>query len=196
MLLKAVTVESKPLLFGIEDVPVRLNKELIVLSARKGSPLLMRNTIVRGDSSIDIFEGDYAMKDGTNYIGKVIYDKGFKLLNKELQLEELPMENVKYVHNLYPSIEARDVDIKWCYNDSFVTVDDIVVKDGGKIILAGRYGKHVKVADLRLFTGLYINEKPLCFGDTHKAGVVVVKNGNICVQRLDGTHDVIREEGE
>ena len=64
--------------FSIEDCPALIYIDTFILTGVEGSPLLLFDTIVRGDKDSNIYEGDIAVNKYTEEVeGIVVYDNGF-----------------------------------------------------------------------------------------------------------------------
>ena len=200
VILRGTTTSMKPCVFNIDDIPVKINKENIALVAHKGSELIITDSVVRGSAEHGYFEGDLILNKDLNFVGTVVYRKGFKMLDlKSGCIVPLPdMSEVIVENDLRVNLSnARDIEmtpITWIYGDTKISFQNIITGGKGRIVITSNKEYKVSTKRFGLFTGIRIDDTSLCFGDTYNGGTVVLHNGNVMVKQLTGEYIEIKEE--
>lgn len=74
---RAFDVNNRPLMFGVEDIPVFISSTRIALTNRPNSPLIRANTVSRRLPNTQLGEGDSVLYRGRLY--QIVYNRGFLL---------------------------------------------------------------------------------------------------------------------
>ena len=189
MVLRGISLKASPILFTVQDCPVVLNSELIALINRPCSPLLRADSVVIGDESHELFEGDYIFGASKhNLIGYVVYVKGFKVLNAKTN-EICEFKDIgEYYTRVNSSkrglkiIEPYRFRIEYKYSDYTFDISKVLRVDNGIVTIYKKLLEPIRIEDVKLCTGFTDNGDVLAYGDKYK-------NGEICFHDL---HPMIR----
>ena len=199
MLLRGTTMDSKPCVFTLDDIPVKITNKSVALTKEKNTALLLEDTIVRGDSEGGFFEGDLVLDKSFNFTGYIVYRKGFKVLradtNELMEIPELDSVIINSDINTHKkSVNEIDVEpISWIYNGHLIYIKNIITGKAGKIVTTSNIDRKVSTTQFRLYTGIVVNNKKLCFGDTYKGGVIKLHNHKPMIEMLGGGFKEIEE---
>lgn len=200
VVLRGTTTSMKPCVFDLNDIPVKITKENIALVARKGSELIITDSTVRGSAVHGYFEGDLILDKDLNFVGNVVYKRGFKMLDlKSGEIVPLPdLDSVVIENDLRVNLSStRHIDvtpIMWIYGETKITFQNIITGGNGKIVVSSNKESKLSTKRFGLFTGIRVDDRSLCFGDTYDGGVVVLHDGDVMVKRLNGEYVKIKEE--
>ncbi|MBQ2885921.1 MAG: hypothetical protein IJE43_19520 [Alphaproteobacteria bacterium] len=173
----AISTEKSEVFFTLEDCPVYLSNSRVLLAKHPGSALLLADTIVRHDTETGFSEGDIVSKGSTN-IGRIIYNKGFKLQTNGGKLKELNLtDHIKvkkgYINSrrMIVNHENRDK-IYFRYKKQTFTLKAILQYEGELLVIhpSGRFYKKAMPSEVKLLTGI----DDYCFGDVMSNGGRVV----------------------
>lgn len=198
MLLRGTTVDMKACLFQLEDIPVKVNQEFVALLARKGSSLIIADSIVRGCEDGGYFEGDMVLDKEFSFVGTVVYNKGFMLYDiKDKVLKPMPdlntvniEEDLRVNLNLAKECKQYRTNVTWVFDDTRVDISNIVTGKNGKIVVTNYKSRYLSIKKFRLFTGIVIDDNMICFGDTINGGTVVLHNGVPMIKSIVGDNYV------
>lgn len=200
MLLRGTTVDMKPCVFTIEDIPVRITKENVALIGKNNTPLIIADTIVRGPDDGSFFEGDLVLDKSLNFVGTIVYKKGFKLFDAiTKETTDLPdMKDVWIESNLRVNMTSlKEIEVEpviWVYNEQKIEIRHIITGGDGKIVTTANINRKVSTKNFKLYSGIRLGSNLLCFGDTHNAGIVELHNNKPMVRKLNGEYVEIEEE--
>lgn len=158
MRLKAFTKKGDPAFFDIADCPVYVSDTELALAHKRNSSILQAETVVRGDSSKKMFEGDYVC-EGTDILGYVVYSKGFKMWNLQQGVKELPQSEHIYLKegtietcSFVQSVEGR-TPVLLAYMGKLLQFNSLVCASKNGVRLNNTPGV-VKTQDIQLYTGI------------------------------------------
>jgi len=169
--------------FTIADCPILVQSAVVALSAIDNSRLLRYQTIVRGDESSNIFEGDIILNNETNEkLGIVTYKKGFKMQNTEGALKNIPgRDHIKIEEGNKETINLlrnkNRSPLRFCALGKVFSIPAISYSLAGQIYF--KYNKGfiaIKPDQVRHSTGFNFNGVELAFGDEYNGGVIVLHN--------------------
>lgn len=199
MLIRGTTVDMKPYIFTIDDIPIKITEESVALVGKKGTPLLIANTIVRGLDDGSVFEGDLVLDKSLNYLGTVIYRKGFMMYSpKEKGLVSLPDKSeVVFESDLRVKLEGVEgfsvEPVMWVYNEQVVLIRHIVIGANGKICTTANMNRKVSTRKFKLYTGINVDGRHLCYGDTYLGGIIELHNYKPMIRKLNNEYIEIEE---
>ncbi len=196
MLLRGVTVSRKAVVFSIEDKPLKLSDDKIVLTKEKNSPIIIADSVSRGSSEYNFFEGDLVIDNDGNRLGTVVYLKGFRMYDfREKEVKELPpIDTVKFEVNKNLQRDNEDeLNDLWVYKNMPLSVNSFLVYEGKKAILKINSYQMVPLNQIKLNTGIVRNGKLIAFGDTCCGGTVVLHGYNPMVRKLNNTYIELKE---
>lgn len=185
MLLRAINTKDELVNFDLSDCPVQVTDGLYALAAIPNSPLLVSQTITRGDPETSIFEGDIVYEDG-EYVGYIIYKQGFKIQKDDGTLKDLEL-------NSHIKVEIGNIDsmrkvcnnsnrdyILLSYHDKVISMNLFLYKmQNGRIAVIGKSytdGRSIDPKKLKHYTGCEIDGRKLFYGDIFEGKTLVLKD--------------------
>ena len=191
MLLNGITLRGARVGFELSDCPVYLTEDVIGLAGVERSKLILANTIVRGDESTGMIEGDIVLDENENVIGYIIYSQGFKvqtLSNEIKKLEEY--EHIQMKKGDKESIlqvtgsEHRTELLFKCNRQEFFMALFLCKNKNGTIAVSGKTFKckSLNPNEIHFYTGVTDTAgNKLFYGELYKGGVISLVNGLPCV---------------
>ena len=173
----AISKSGKTVYFTLEDCPVYITTDQVVLAKHENSDIVIASTIVRYDDVAKIAEGD-RVYDGSNEIGVIVYSAGFMLLTKSGNLKEL--EKTEHIKLRKGNTASRRIatqsklreSMLFQYKQRIFSMKALVRYEDGFIIVhtSGDYYWKVVADDIRFLAGV----DSYCFGDLMENGGRVV----------------------
>lgn len=178
--------------FTLRDCPAIINKTDLVLSAKPGSYLIWKNSVMRGFTATkqEVYECDLVKING-KIVGNIIYHKGFRLLTKEGKLipfdelsdYEIIKPNPKAVNSMIKKFGDLRTPLRFKFKDAIISMQAFIAPHGDKGISVSSENIDSivieNVDDIADITG-YIDpftEKVIAYGDMYNGGKVILKQG-------------------
>lgn len=196
MKLRGITYNRSAFEFGIEDVPVFINSQAVILARRYNSPILYAQSIARGDDAGLLFETDFVLDRHTSkFLGMVVYTDGFYIWSP-LDYSLVPIretDSYEFVPNTQMH-KVRDMQgvrgrIRFgCATRRFNLDKIIYYKDEELLITIKPSGNAIRLDSVLYGTGLNSDKLELLYGQVIPNGLVVMHeyhpmlklpNGNI-----------------
>ncbi|MCI9050701.1 MAG: hypothetical protein HFI05_02065 [Lachnospiraceae bacterium] len=190
MIFRGFTNSNERVDFRIQDCPVFVSTNMIALFGVKGSRLIKADTVTRGDEQTNIFEGDkvYSEKE---FIGIVIYAKGFMLQDLDNVLKILPSGNhIKIEDGDSSSAKIAfhseyRTELLFQYYGVNVNLKSFVAKlKNGLAVIPLK--SLIDANELLLYTGIIKEDgSKLFFGQNYKGGTIVLHNNIPMIKTKD-----------
>ena len=196
MRIRGTTKTGEKYYFSMSDCPICINDRVVALVAKRNSPLLLLNTIVRGMDDEDIFEYDYVSCAKTKrFKGYVVYIDGFYSFNPKTK-ECVPLHEIEdfiilpnTTRTCVTELEEVRSPIKFMSNGDVFNFKRCVYFD--KDIIFTDLTKLTKSANrnsISFLTGLEKGGKVLPFDKMVADGVIVLHNYRPMVKLHNGDY--------
>ena len=195
MKLRGITLDHEVVYFDISDVPVILNENMIVLTRREGSPIILAQSIARGTDNYEFFETDFVFKDGQiGVVGFVVYVDGFYIWSSQ-DGSVMPIRNIDgyrfvpntQMHRISEMNEVRSKIRFGCGGRRFPIDRIIYYRDGELFITIKPCGTVIRLDSINPCTGLNTDRQELMFGQVRPSGKVVLRDYHPMLELTDGT---------
>lgn len=190
--LKTYTVRNEPYIFSMLDMPFKISEKRFILAAKKNSPILRSDRILRGMDIPDLYEGDILRWNSDEWL--VQYMRGFRLINRKTEVKMLyEISDYEILGDIYtldfPVDPAIKKELTFKYRDDRIRLSDITGMYKNKLIVRGVTDK-LDPTELQLEAGLALNDRSLYFGDLIKGKPLELYYGRPCIKTSDGVYDI------
>lgn len=189
MLFSGISNNNERINFGMADCPVHISTKEVVLAAKRCSPIINAKSIVRGDETLNIFEGD-EIYENDELLGIVVYAGGFALQTVQGKIKSLPHgEHIKVKEFNKESLEVlsrckRRTPFLFSADGFTFNLTGIAYKVDEYIIVTNEdYHKKIIPNSIREYTGLKSGDQELFYGDAFNDGFVVLQKGKPSLEK-------------
>ncbi len=195
MKLRGLTLDKEVVYFDIKDVPVILNDNMVVLTKRKNSPILIAQSIMRGSDDGKVFESDFVFSDSQHgVVGFVVYKDGFYIYSNQANTL-IPIRNtdgLRFVENtqMYKVSELEPYRSRIRFgsgNRRFYLNRIIYYKDDEMFITIKPSGSTITLESLKYCTGVNAEGLELVYDQVLESGKVIMNDYHPMLLKSDGT---------
>ena len=194
MRLRALSTNRNIVYFNIKDVPILINDNMFILSAKNNSPILLFKSVARGLDDKDIFETDFVMSaETTRVVGFVIYIDGFYIWHTDGTVEPLrDIDRYMFYPNeqmyLVKEMESYRSRIRFGSGSRRFGIDRIIYYNEDEMYVSIKQsGPPVNRHFVKYGTGVNIESKELLFGQVTSTGEIVLNKYHPMLKQADGT---------
>ena len=192
-LLRASTPDTNSFqTFSLADIPVLYDKKHFALIKLPYSPILELKSIVRGDPSTGLFEGDIVQSEDKTYI--VCYERGFYAITGDYQTQYLyQLKNPQVIGNYATYAFPIPINIRtrqlFKYQNLYFDIKDIVGNWGNNLVIQSSK-QPLNPQECYQEACLTYKHTKLFLNDTLDVGAVEIIGGRICTRRKKGIYDL------
>lgn len=189
LVFNALSLHNKRVEFTLEDCPVFLRNDQVVLARHEGSDILHAGTIVRKDKTTGVAEGDCLFQKGV-YQGVVVYNQGFKVQNADGRIcefkpgKDIEVREGKKAEMCTATHSSSRQAIAFFYKGRAFSMKALLQYEEPFVVIHTQsdYFRKAVPADIKLMTGV----GEYCYGDlTKEGGRVVLRDLLPCVIQGD-----------
>lgn len=183
-------MDGEQILFRLADCPVVVSRNRVALVSIPMSKLILQDTIVRGDEETGYFEGDKVFWD-KSYLGRVIYEKGFRLQDKRGNIKDIPWGRHLHVEkgsiaDIRKITKCEDrTPINFKYKDTEIDFYAFLCKIGNFIAVNSKTTPLRKLDPDYLMhnSGIKSSKGTVFLGDLYNGGLLTLHHGVPCVKK-------------
>lgn len=196
MKLRGLSLQNKPIIFGVEDAPAIINDKMTILSNREMSPIIQSRTIMRGMDDESFFESDYVFDGDTHkLLGLVVYIDGFYIWNintGELtpirESMSLSYESSLNGYMLGKLNEIRS-SIRFSCKGHLFRLNRIIFAQDKKLYIGVKSSTSIVDLDsIKFCTGNTDSKDILYFGQVLEDGIIELNDYHPMVKKYDNTY--------
>lgn len=187
LVFSALSLQNKAVDFTLEDCPVYLTDNKIILAKHEGSSILRADTVVRKDTETGVSEGDCVFQKGM-MSGIVVYNQGFRYQTSGGRLKYIEPDGDMRIskgrkYNICDAVRSsRRQPVALYYKERTFSIKALLQYEEPFIVIHPQddYFKKVLSGEIRISTGI----GNYCFGDLYKDGGRIVLHGLVpCVAK-------------
>lgn len=186
LIFSALSLQDEVIDFTLEDCPVYIRDNRIVLAKHEGSSILRADTIVRRDTETGIAEGDCIFyRDMLE--GIVVYNQGFRMQTPKGRLKDLQLDGCLKIEkgkkfNLCEAVHSDNRQpIVLSYKDRTFSIKALLQYEEPFVVIHSQadYFRKVMADEIKIATGV----KRYCYGDLCNGGRIVLHEAVPCVSK-------------